>query len=308
MNKIAFVFPGQGAQKVGMGKGFYDQYETARQIFDESNEELDFDLLKICFEENEQINETMYTQPAIVTACLAMAQVLIDEGIKPDVTAGLSLGAYAALGVTGALSYRDAVATVAKRGRFMQEAVPNGQGAMSAVLGLTGEAVEEVIKDNDEVTIANYNCPGQIVITGMAPAVAAMAEPLTAAGAKRVVPLKVSGPFHSPYLVKAGERLEEELKNVALSELAIPYVSNIDGAYVTDASEVKGRLVKQISSSVRWEQSVRTMIAQGVDTFVEIGPGKTLTGFLKKISKEVTGYSVQEPEDIVKLKEALKVC
>lgn len=308
MSKIAFVFPGQGAQKVGMGKEFYDNYEDAKAIFDEMNEVVDFDLLSLCFEENDKINETMYTQPAMVTACLAMAKVIMNEGIQPDVTAGLSLGAYAALGVTGALSYKDAVATVAKRGRFMQEAVPAGEGTMAAVLGLTGEAVNEVIKDNEEVMIANYNCPGQIVITGKKDAVLSMAEPLQAAGAKRVIPLNVSGPFHSSYLTGAGECLAKELENVTIQDLAIPYVSNLDGAYVQDKNEVKERLVKQVSSSVMWQQSVETMIAQGVDTFIEIGPGKTLSGFLKKISKEVKGYSIEKPEDIAKVKEALAEC
>lgn len=308
MSKIAFMFPGQGAQKVGMGKEFYDNYEVAKSIFEEMNEVVDFDLLSLCFEENDKINETMYTQPAMVTACLAIAKVVMEEGIKPDVAAGLSLGSYAALGVTGALSLKDAVATVAKRGRFMQEAVPAGEGTMAAVLGLTGEVVESVIKDNPEVTIANYNCPGQIVITGKKEAVLAMVQPLQDAGAKRVIELNVSGPFHSPYLTEAGKRLEKELEQITIQDLAIPYVSNLDGAYVSDKEEVKDRLVKQVSSSVKWEQSVESMIADGVDTFIEIGPGKTLNGFLKKISKDVKGYSIEKPEDIAKVKEALSLC
>ena len=223
MSKIAFMFPGQGAQKAGMGKDFYEQSETARQVIDKASELLDIDMKELCFEENDRLDQTEYTQAALVTVCMAMEHVLRERGLKADVTAGLSLGEYCAIASAGGMRTEDAITTVRKRGILMQNAVPGGKGSMAAVLGLTGEAIENAIADIDGVSIANYNCPGQIVITGWKESVEKASEVLKEAGAKRVLPLNVSGPFHSPMLTEAGEELGRVLENVEVSTLAIPY-------------------------------------------------------------------------------------
>lgn len=305
MGKIAFVYPGQGAQKVGMGKDFYENSERSKEIFDLAASVLDFDIKQVCFEENDFINNTKYTQAALVTTCLAMTKEVLALGIKPDVTAGLSLGEYAAIATAGGMGDEEAIKTVRVRGILMDEAVPDGKGAMAAVLGMTGEAVYEVVKDLADVSIANYNCPGQIVITGEKSAVENAGKVLSENGAKRVIPLNVSGPFHSAFLKGAGETLGETLETVDWKELEIGYVTNVDASLVTDIRQTKDLLMKQVSSSVLWEQSVRNMIEMGVDTFVEIGPGKTLAGFIKKIDKEVQVVNVGAFEDLAKLKEQL---
>ena len=301
MSKIAFMFPGQGAQKAGMGKDFYEQSETARKVIDKATELLDIDMKALCFEENDKLDQTEYTQAALVTVCLAMEHVLRERGLKADVTAGLSLGEYCAIASAGGMTTEDAITTVRKRGILMQNAVPGGKGSMAAVLGLTGEAIEKVVDEIDGVTIANYNCPGQIVITGWKESVEKASEALKEAGAKRVLPLNVSGPFHSPMLEEAGKELGQVLENVELSPLEIPYVTNVTAEYVTDISETKALLAQQVASSVRWQQSVENMIADGVDTFVEIGPGKTLAGFMRKISRDVKVYNVGTWEDVDKV-------
>ena len=301
MSKIAFMFPGQGAQKAGMGKDFYEQSETARKVIDKATELLDIDMKALCFEENDKLDQTEYTQAALVTVCLAMEHVLRERGLKADVTAGLSLGEYCAIASAGGMTTEDAITTVRKRGILMQNAVPGGKGSMAAVLGLTGEAIEKVVDEIDGVTIANYNCPGQIVITGWKESVEKASEALKEAGAKRVLPLNVSGPFHSPMLEEAGKELEQVLENVELSPLEIPYVTNVTAEYVTDISETKALLAQQVASSVRWQQSVENMIADGVDTFVEIGPGRTLAGFMRKISRDVKVYNVGTWEDVDKV-------
>ena len=278
MSKIAFMFPGQGAQKAGMGKDFYEQSETARNVIDKATELLDIDMKALCFEENDKLDQTEYTQAALVTVCLAMEHVLRERGLKADVTAGLSLGEYCAIASAGGMSTEDAITTVRKRGILMQNAVPGGKGSMAAVLGLTGDVIEKAIEEIDGVSVANYNCPGQIVITGWKESVEKASEALKEAGAKRVLPLNVSGPFHSPMLTEAGEELGKVLENVELSPLEIPYVTNVTAGYVTDINETKDLLARQVASSVRWQQSVENMIADGVDTFVEIGPGRTLAG------------------------------
>lgn len=303
MSKIAFMFPGQGAQYVGMAKDFYDTYEVSHQMFDLASEASGLDIPALCFEENENINITEYTQIAMVAAEVAICKVLEEKGILPDVTAGLSLGEYGALVASGVLSPKEAFRVVRKRGIFMQEAVPSG-GAMTAVLGLDAGVIEKICDSIDgQVSIANYNCPGQIVITGEEGVVAKAAEALVEAGAKRCVPLKVSGPFHSPMLKGAGEKLGEELTNVEIGDIKVPYLSNVTGEYVTDKSQVKDLLTKQVASSVRWQQSVERMIADGVDTFIEIGPGKTLSGFMRKINKDVKVLNIEKVEDLVKLEE-----
>lgn len=306
MSKIAFIYPGQGAQKAGMGKDFYENSKSARAVFDRASEILDLDMKELCFEENDRLDLTEYTQAALVTTCLAMTKVVSEHGIRPDVTAGLSLGEYCAIAIAGGMSEEDAIRTVRKRGILMQNTVPAGEGAMAAVLGMEASAIEEVIEDIEGVTIANYNCAGQIVITGVTAGVEDASEKLKAAGAKRVVMLNVSGPFHSPLLKSAGEELLKELENVEIHKLEIPYVTNVTAEYIQNEEEIKGLLGQQVSSSVRWEQSIRKMIEEGVDTFVEIGPGKTLAGFMRKISRDVAMYNIGTWEDVEKVAEALK--
>lgn len=301
MSKIAFMFPGQGAQKAGMGKDFYEQSETARKVIDKATELLDIDMKALCFEENDKLDQTEYTQAALVTVCMAMEHVLRERGLKADVTAGLSLGEYCAIASAGGMSTEDAITTVRKRGILMQNAVPGGKGTMAAVLGMKGEDIEKVVDQIDGVTIANYNCPGQIVITGWKESVEKASEELKAAGAKRVMQLNVSGPFHSPMLEEAGRELGQVLSGIQLSPLEIPYVTNVTAEYVTDVSETKSLLARQVASSVRWQQSVENMIADGVDTFVEIGPGRTLAGFMRKINRDVKVYNVGTWEDVDKV-------
>lgn len=305
MSKIAFIYPGQGAQKAGMGKDFYENSPLARDIYDRASECLELDMRALCFEENDLLDQTEYTQAAMVTTCLAMTAVLNEQGAKADVTAGLSLGEYCAIAEAGAMELLDAIRLVRVRGQLMQHTVPTGEGAMAAVLGMDADQIDAVIEPIANVTVANYNCPGQIVITGRTAGIEQASKVLKEAGAKRVVPLNVSGPFHSPMLRSAGEKLGKELMTVQLGELKIPYVTNVTAEYVTDSSEIRELLTRQVYSPVRWEQSIRKMIAQGVDTFVEIGPGRTLTGFLRKIDRNVTVYQVNTWEDAKQIMEEL---
>ncbi len=302
----AFIFPGQGAQVVGMGKDFYEKYEESREIFDKASELLGFDMKELCFENEKDINITEYTQPALLTVSVAILRVLEQKGIRPDVCAGLSLGEYCAMVASEVMSFEDAVKTVRQRGILMQEAVPLGVGAMCAVLGLDGETVNKVCQGVDDVYVANYNCPGQIVISGKAEAVEQAAGLLKEAGAKRCMMLNVSGPFHSPLLREAGDKLAEVLKDVKLKDgFTIPYVTNVTAEYVNTTEEIRELLRKQVSSSVMWQQSVENMIAKGVDTFVEIGPGKTLAGFMKRINKEVRMVNIGSVEELEKAVELM---
>ena len=288
MSKIAFIFPGQGAQKAGMGKDFYEETKTGKEVFDTASELLGFSMPELCFTENDRLDITEYTQAALVTTSIAMMKVLMERtGIRPDVSAGLSLGEYCALVAAGVMSEADAITTVRQRGILMQGEVPVGVGAMAAILALDASKIEEVLDGMEGVEIANYNCPGQIVISGLKEAVEEACVKLKEAGAKRTVMLNVSGPFHSSLLKGAGEKLGEVLENVEVHTPAIPYVANVTAQYVTKAEDVKPLLKEQVSSSVRWQQSVETMLADGVDTFIEIGPGKTLSAFIKKITKDV---------------------
>lgn len=297
MSKLGFLYPGQGAQEAGMAADFYEKSPEARRVFDEASALLELDLRKLCFEKNDLLDKTEYTQAAMVTACLAITREVEKRGLYPDMTAGLSLGEYCAIGAAGGLSDMDAVRTVRARGIFMENAAPEGTGAMAAVLGLDGAAVENVIQKLEGVFVANYNCPGQIVITGQKEAVEQAGPVLKDAGARKVLPLKVSGPFHSPMMSQAGEKLAKVLKEVQISPLSIPYVTNVTGETVGNSEKIRELLVQQVSSSVRWEQSMRTMIAEGVDTFVEMGPGKTLSSFMKKIDKNVNIYRISTWEE-----------
>lgn len=310
MGKIAFVFPGQGAQAVGMGKDVYEHSEKAKEVFDKASEAVGLDLKALCFEENDDINITEFTQVCLLTTSVAIMEELLSRGIRPDVAGGLSLGEYCALVAAGSMNYVDAAKAVRKRGIFMQEEVPAGEGGMAAILGMDAKEIDEHIASFDKVQVANYNCPGQIVISGETEQVKKAADVLKEAGAKRAVLLNVSGPFHSSMLSGAGVKLKAILDELTILKPQIPYVANVTGGYVTEQEDIEPLLVKQVSNSVRWQQSVETMVNSGVDTFVEIGPGKTLAGFNKKISKaigkDLTTYTVGTMEDIDKTAEALK--
>ena len=298
MGKLAFVFPGQGAQYVGMGKEFYEQISVSRKVYTIASEVTGLNLPGLCFKKNEQIDITEYTQIAMLTTEAAILAALQEKGVKADVAAGLSLGEYGAILTAGAMSLEDVFRVVRQRGILMQEAVPTG-GAMYAVLGIDGEKIAKICDETEGiVSVANYNCPGQIVITGVEGAVAVAAEKLKEAGARRCIPLNVSGPFHSAMLKEAGEKLGKVLEQVELRAFSTPYVTNVTAEYVTEPSEIKELLGRQVYSSVKWQQSVERMIADGVDTFIEIGPGRTLTGFLKKINKNVTGLHIEKVEDL----------
>ncbi len=299
--KTAWIFPGQGVQKCGMGKDFYEQSALAKELFEQASQLLNLDMKALCFEENEKLDQTEYTQAALVTVCLAMTEVLRDRGLAPDMTAGLSLGEYCAIAAAQGMSPLDAVLAVRKRGILMQNAVPSGQGGMAAVLGLDKEKIEQILSEEDGVSIANYNCPGQIVITGYTGAVEEASKRLTQAGAKRVLPLNVSGPFHSPLLEEAGAELESVLEKVTWKPLEVPYVTNVTAEYVTEICQARSLLSRQVSSPVCWEQSMERMIADGVTTFVEIGPGKTLAGFLRKMDKSVKVLHVSVWKDVEKM-------
>ncbi|MCH5249920.1 MAG: ACP S-malonyltransferase [Lachnospiraceae bacterium] len=301
MGKIAFMFPGQGAQYVGMGKDFYDQIPVCKEMFELAGKASGLDIEALCFEENDKINITEYTQIAMLAAEVAMLKAVEEKGIKPDVTAGLSLGEYGALAASGVMTPEDVFKIVRKRGIYMQEAVPQG-GAMVAVLGLDTEVIEKICDEVEgTVSIANYNCPGQIVITGEESAVQTAVAKLGEAGAKRCVTLNVRGPFHSAMLTGAGEKLAGELDQVEIHDIQIPYIANVTADYVSDKADVKPLLQKQVSSSVRWQQTIERMIADGVDTFIEIGPGKTLSGFMRKINRDMKVINIETVEDLEKL-------
>lgn len=300
MSKIAFIYPGQGAQAVGMGKDFYEKSPLSRTIFDQASEAVNLDLKKLCFEENDLLDKTEYTQVAMVTACLAMTRAVESMGLHADMTAGLSLGEYCAIAVAGGMCDLDAIRTVRSRGIFMEHAAPEGSGAMSAVLGMDAAVIEDVLNGREGVSIANYNCPGQIVITGAADAVGEAGDACKEAGAKRVVPLKVSGPFHSALLAEAGKKLGEALEDVTIQPITIPYLTNVTADYVKDPADVKDYLVRQVSSSVRWQQTIERLIADGAEEFVEIGPGRSLSGFMRKINREVTTCNIDKMEDFNK--------
>lgn len=307
--KIAFVFAGQGAQYIGMGKELYENFDICKDIFNRANEVLGFDLTELIFNgEKSELDITENTQPAILTTSIAALEVLKAEGITPDVVAGLSLGEYSALVASSALSFDNAVALVRKRGKFMQEAVPVGIGGMAAIIGLSLDKLKDVLNTASEkgkVEIANYNTPSQVVIGGEIEAVNFAVELCKEAGAKRAIPLKVSGPFHTSLLEEASIKLEKELENIEFSEFKIPVLSNVTADVINDKSDLKDLLVKQVRSSVRWSEIINKMIDMGVDTFIELGPSRTLTSFIREISREVKTYNVEDMKSLKKTLEGI---
>lgn len=303
MSKIAFVFPGQGAQAVGMGRDVYEALPHSRAVFEKGDEVLGFSLSQLIFEgPDSDLKQTVNTQPALLTASVAYLEALRDQGMKPDYVAGHSLGEYSALVAAGVLSYEDAVRLVRLRGRFMEEAVPGGQGAMVAVLGAERDALAELCRSVSEesgvVELANVNCPGQIVVSGSQAGVNGVVQRVKEAGGKRAIPLEVSGPFHSSMMKAAADRLADELKSVTFNAPAVPVIVNVTAAPVTDPEEIRELLVRQVYSPVLWQDSIEWLIADGVDTFVEIGSGSVLAGLIRKIDKTVKVININTLESV----------
>jgi [acyl-carrier-protein] S-malonyltransferase len=311
MGKIAYIFPGQGSQSVGMGKDLVEAFPTAAQVFEEADGALDLNLSKMCFEgPEEDLKLTTNTQPAILTASIAALRVL-QEKLSSDIAyvAGHSLGEYSALVCAGAIAFADAVRTVRKRGEFMQDAVPVGTGTMAAIIGLAREKVEELCQqvngDDSVVTLANINSSAQFVISGHTDAVNKVVELAKENKAKRALPLPVSAPFHCSLMKPAAERLEGVLQNVPFNDLSIPLVNNAEASVITSGEEARASLVRQVYSSVEWERSMQYLLGQGIDTFIEIGPGKVLTGLLKRIDKKANGFNVFDVESLEKTVQSL---
>jgi [acyl-carrier-protein] S-malonyltransferase len=307
MSKTAFVFPGQGSQAVGMGKELYDNFAVAKAVFQEADEALGFSITELCFNgPEEELMKTYNTQPAILTVSVACYRVLEETGLIPDVVAGHSLGEYSALVAAGALKFKDAVSLVRKRGQFMQEAVPFGKGGMAAILGLERKVIVDTCNaieaNGNAVQAVNFNCPGQVVIAGTTEAVTEAVNTLKQAGAKRAVSLPVSAPFHSSLMKPAAERLAVELEKLTVSNAKIPVVANVSGESIVQGDAIRSSLVRQAASPVLWEDCVARMLDYGSTVFVEVGPGKVLTGFTKKITKESINLNV---EDIASLQKAL---
>jgi len=302
---IAFVFPGQGAQKIGMAQDFVENDALCASMLGEASVACECDMEKLLFEENEDINITEFTQPALVTACSVMAEYLVMQGIKPDCTAGLSLGEYSALVSSGAMSFNDAVRLARIRGRLMSESVPAGEGGMAAIIGLSSDQVNAVVDGIEDCYVANYNCPGQIVITGRKEAVEKGCELLKEAGARKTVELNVSGPFHSPMLEEAAFEFGGILNEVKLVKPVIPYYANYSAQKITDAEFIRDLLVRQIYSPVRWDDTLRNMHKDGVNLFIEVGPGKTLANFVRKTLPGVSVVNFRTLEDMDAVRQAV---
>ncbi|MEK4485144.1 ACP S-malonyltransferase [Psychrobacillus sp. FSL H8-0484] len=303
MTKIAFIFPGQGSQSVGMGQQFIEADRESKKYYEQADEVLGFSLSNIMLEgPAEELTKTYHAQPALLTTSTMVAQKLLEAGISPDYTAGHSLGEYSALVASNVISFEDAVLLVHKRGLYMNEAVPAGEGAMAAILGLDKEALTEVtneVSTNGQVVqVANLNCPGQIVISGTVAGVEAASAKAKEAGAKRAIPLVVSGPFHSELMRPAAQKLDAAISAISLQNTTTPVISNVTALPVTEASKMKNLLVEQLYSPVRWEESVQKMIELGVTVFIECGPGKVLSGLVKKIDRSVTTYCVYDDESL----------
>ena len=302
MGKVAFVFPGQASQYPGMGKELAEKYPAARAVFEEADKALGFSISKICFEGTEdELKLTANTQPAILTVSVAVARVLGERGLAPDFVAGHSLGEYSALVAAGSLKFEEAVRLVHKRGKYMQEAVPQGVGAMAAVMGLSPVVVADACKraaDGEVCSAANLNSPEQTVISGHAGAVKRAVEIASQLGAKRAVVLAVSAPFHSALMAPAQERLERDLKETQFEPLRVPLVTNVDADTISSGEEAREALIRQVTAPVRWEESVRTLIDEGVNTFVEVGPGRVLTGLLRQIERSVAALNVEDEKSL----------
>lgn len=311
MGKIAFIFPGQGSQTVGMGLTLAEKLETAAQIFKKADEKLGFSLSEIIFNgPAETLTLTENAQPALLTTSIAILELLKEHGIKADYTAGHSLGEYTALVAAGAISFEDAVFAVRKRGEYMEEAVPAGVGTMAAILGMEEadlEAVtDEITAKGDTVQLANLNCPGQIVISGTKKGVEDASLLAKERGAKKVIPLVVSGPFHSVLMKPAAEKFTDVLNQIEIHNAEIPVIANVTAKAITDSAEIKEKLIEQLYSPVRWEKSVETMLENGVDTFIEIGPGKVLSGLVKKVNRRVNTFAISDQESLLEIVAKLK--
>ena len=304
MGKLAFIFPGQGSQRAGMGKALAEQFPAARAVFDRADQALGFPLSKLCFEgPEEELKLTANTQPAILTTSVAAYRVLEEKGIAPDYVAGHSLGEYSALVASGCLSLPEAVVTVRNRGTYMQEAVPAGQGAMAALLGLPLPKVQQVCEQTAQgqvVVPANLNSPGQIVISGHKEAVERAAQAAKDAGAKRAVLLPVSAPFHSPLLQPAAARLESDFQRIRFGCLSISLVTNVDAEVIGTPQAARDALLRQVPAPVRWEESMRKLMELGCDCFIEVGPGKVLGGLLRQIDRSVRALNVEDPASLEK--------
>jgi [acyl-carrier-protein] S-malonyltransferase len=302
MGKIAFVFPGQASQYPGMGKELADKYPVARAVFEEADRALGFSISQMCFAGSEEdLKLTANTQPAILTCSVATYRILAEKGIQPDFVAGHSLGEYSALVAAGAMKFSDAVQIVRKRGTYMQEAVPAGQGAMAAIMGLSPAVVTDACKRAAEGKIcspANLNSPEQTVISGHAEAVKRAVEIASQLGAKRAVILAVSAPFHCALMMPAQERLEKDLRQVEIAPLRVPLVTNVDADTETSAEEARDALIRQVTMPVRWEESIHELIDEGVNTFVEVGPGRVLTGLLRQIERSVGTLNVEDEKSL----------
>lgn len=302
---LAMVFPGQGSQHTGMGKAAAEAFPEARRVFEEADRILGLSLSRFCFEgPEEELKLTKNTQPALLATSVALFQVLQSRGVRPDFVAGHSLGEYSALVAAGSLTFEDALSLVHRRGQYMQEAVPAGVGAMAAVLGLelagVMAACREASETEEVAEPANLNGPGQVVIAGHASAVARASEKAKARGAKRVVPLSVSAPFHCRLMEPAAERLARDLETTRFQDLAMPLVTNVDARPIRTGGQARDALIRQVASPVRWEESVRRLASEGIDTFLEVGPGSVLTGLVRKIAKDARATSVSDPEGVEK--------